>query len=183
MCEWWEVHMYHGWAPWRYLWESHRWTSSLIKGCSSRVLLPDHRGGLHKVRTAVQIVSTTRRLASCAPGGVTINPQPMAFQHMGDWYLGSVSLSISLDEVPGGSHWVLHQVDRSRAHRTDHSPQGSTLFMEEHSLLFWNPKAFSVWQWYPVCKSSTIQIMHRAQHQAGVRLSRTPLDEWAGRIC
>ena len=44
-------------------------------------------------RTTMQTNPTTRRLASCAPGGVAIDPQPMAFPHMGDWHPGSVYLS------------------------------------------------------------------------------------------
>jgi len=120
-----------------------------------------------------RIARDTHSGANSANRRVAIDPQPTAFPHMGDWYLGLVSPSSLADEVPGGSHWVLHQVDRSWAHRIDHGPQGSALCVEEHSLSFWNPKAFSVWQWYPICKSAARQTMHRTQHEAGVRLRRT----------
>lgn len=39
---------------------------------------------------------------------------------------------------------VVAIMDRSRACSTDHNSQGLTLCVKEHSLSFWNPKAFSV---------------------------------------
>ena len=91
--------------------------------------------------------------------------------------------SDSPDEVPSGSHWVLHQVDRSQTSCADNCPQGSTLRMEEHRLSFWDPKTPDVRKRHPIRESVVVQVVHRARNQAGVRLGRASLDKRLGQVC
>jgi len=53
------VHMHYGRTSRRDMRESHRWLSSLIEGCSHRILLANHEGRLHEVCTMVQAVPAT----------------------------------------------------------------------------------------------------------------------------
>jgi len=54
--------------------------------------------------------------------------------------------------------------------------------VEEHCLSFWDSKTFSVWQQHPVREPTTVQVVHKAQHQAGVHLGRASSDERKGRV-
>ena len=67
MCKWWAVHGHYGRTSQRDMRESHRWSSSLVEGCSRRILLANHEGRLHEVCTAVQAVPVTCWLAQGAP--------------------------------------------------------------------------------------------------------------------
>ena len=150
--------------------------ATLIKGCSSKVLLADHEGELHEVRTTVQTMPTARRLSSCTPGGVAIDPEPVSFPHMGNWHPGPISPSSSADEVPGGGHWVLHQVDRGRAWRTDKQPTRFNTLCGRTSFAVLESQSIWCLTMALVCKSATRQAMHGAWRQASVRLGRAPSD-------
>ena len=142
--KWWTMHVHHDRAPRRDMWESHRRPSSLVKSHSRRILLANHEGRLHKVRTTMQVVPTTCWLAQCAPRGVTIDPQPMAVSYLGDRHSRTIPFSGATDEVPCGCHWILYKVDRGRASCANHNPQDPTLCVEEHSMPIWNPKTLGV---------------------------------------
>ena len=102
---------YNGIAPRRDMWESYRWSISSIEGHSCGILLANHKGRLHEVRTAVQAVSTTRLLAQGAARRAQVDLQPVAFPYMGNRYPGALSSGDKTDEVPRGRHRVLHEVD------------------------------------------------------------------------
>ena len=58
----------------------------------------------------------------------------MAFSHVGNRHSRAFPFSNKVDEVSGGGHRVLYEVDRGRAGSADYSPQGATLCVEEYSM-------------------------------------------------
>jgi len=74
--------------------ESHRWSSSLVEGCSHKILLANYEGRLHKVCTAVQAVPTTWWLAQGAPEELRSIYSPWSFHIWGIDILGPFPLAM-----------------------------------------------------------------------------------------
>jgi len=60
----------------------------------------------------VQTVSTARRLAQDAARRAEVDLQPVVVSHVRNRHFGALSFGGKTDEVPCGSHRVLHEVDR-----------------------------------------------------------------------
>jgi len=106
--------------------------------------LANHEGRLQGIRTALQTMPATRRLAQNAPRRAKINLQPLAVSYVGNRYSGALSVGDQANEVLGCSDRVLHEMDRSGTSSPDHLTQDSEFRMEEHCVPFWCAQAFSI---------------------------------------